>query len=147
MGKDPIITDIWNQERQIRTLKIFNEQDRDWKEDPSNHYYRLLLPVGLTVIKNGFHSTNAGIVKSIGSLMFTPNSGNGEVYDLSTLYETIYFDGEYYRYKTTGAKVIKSNCIFELGCIFEIGRIICNESKKGKTLQFPYRINAQSIVH
>lgn len=143
MGKEPIITDIWNEERQISTLKIFTVQNKDWKEDPINHYYRLLLPMGLTVIKNGFHSVNAGIVKSTGSLLYTPNSKNGEVYDLSPLYETVYFDGDYYRYKTTKVKVMKSNCIFELGCIFEIGRIICNESKNGKTLKFPYNVKEQ----
>lgn len=97
MGKNPVLSDIWSEHKQIDGLKNFSEYARIWKEDRLNHFYYLILPVGLTVVVNGFHSTNAGIVKSIGHLCFSPNTENGKVFDISSLYQNFFFDGIYYR--------------------------------------------------
>lgn len=96
-------------------------------------------------ITNGFHPTNAGIVKSVGHLCFPPNLENPKVFDFAPLYESVFFDGTYYReMKTRKIKQRFGNengkSIFELGCIYEIGRIIHNESKKGHIINFPYRL-------
>lgn len=145
MGKHPVLTNVWNYKKQIDTLKFFSEEDNNWKTNPLNHIYYLLLPMGLTVIVNGFHSTNAGIVKSVGSLCFSPQSENPKVFDLAPLYESVFFDGNFYR--ETKTKKIKQRygnekgkSIFELGCIYEIGRIIHDETKKGHIINFPYRL-------
>lgn len=140
LGKHPVLSNIWNAERQIDTLRLFSDEEKNWTEDKLNHYYDLYLPMGLTVINNGYHSINAGIIKGIGSLCFSPNDQNRKIYDLSPLYEKIVFDGTYYREINT-RKIIKTGesdtNIFELGCIYEIGRIIHSEAKKGKKIYFP----------
>ena len=64
---------------------------------------------------------------------------NNKIYDISSLYDKVYFDGTNYR-NIENNKIIqgyeKDKSIFELGCIFEIGRIIHNEKQKGKPIDF-----------
>lgn len=143
LGKHPVLSNMWYSKKQISKLRMFSEEEKVWKEDKINHIYYLFLPMGLTVVVNGFHSINAGIVKSIGSLCFSPNFKNNKVYDISPLYEKIYFDGTDYRETETG-KIVQGceegKSIFELGCIFEIGRIIHREAQKGHTIEFPYTL-------
>ncbi len=122
LGKMPVVTCIWNSDRQISTLsKVGNEQNI-WKEDEINHYCDLFLPLGLTVVYNGNHSANCGIVKSVGKINISPDKCNTSIYDNSDLYDKIYFDGKYYR--LTETNVILQKTKFEYGCLFEIGRII-----------------------
>lgn len=148
LGKHPVLSNMWYKRKQISKLRMFSEEEKIWKEDKINHTYYLFLPMGLTVVAHGFHSINAGIVKAIGSLCFSPNFTNGKIYDFSPLYETIYFDGTDYREKATG-KIMqgcdKGKSIFELGCIFEIGRIIHREAQKGHTINFPYRLHEEEL--
>lgn len=122
LGKAPVITGIWNKERQIRTLSEIGDDENVWKEYPMNHFFKVFLPIGLTVVYNGNHSSNCGIIKSIGHLELAPNKPNAKIYDISHLYSKLYFDGEYYR-KSDTRDIIKPTR-FEYGCLFEIGRII-----------------------
>ena len=139
LGRHPVLSDMWNERKQLEALGMFSKKGVVWKEDNINHIYRLFLPMGLTVVVNGFHSINAGIVKNIGSLCFSPNSINNKIYDISSLYDKVYFDGTNYR-NIENNKIVqgyeKDKSIFELGCIFEIGRIIHNEKQKGKPIDF-----------
>ena len=122
LGKAPVITEIWNKERQIKALSKIGDDENVWSEHPTNHFFKVFLPIGLTVVHNGNHSSNCGIIKSTGHLELTPNKFNAKIYDISHLYSKLYFDGKYYR-KNDTKEVIKPTK-FEYGCLFEIGRII-----------------------
>lgn len=122
LGKVPVITEIWNKERQIKALSKIGDYENVWIEHPTNHFFKVFLPIGLTVVHNGNHSSNCGIIKSTGHLELAPNKPNAKIYDISHLYSKLYFDGKYYRENDT-KEVIKPTR-FEYGCLFEIGRII-----------------------
>ena len=122
LGRFPIVTTIWNENSQIRTLAQVGNNDNEWKEKPINHYYKLFLPVGLIVVYNGNHSINSGIIKASGFLEIYPNKPNLSVYDISPLYHKIYFNGDIYIEKSTNRKICETE--FEYGCMFEIGRIM-----------------------
>lgn len=120
LGKDPVLPMIWNRERLISCLEDVGTLNNPWKQDVLNHYYNLFLPMGLTVIHNGNHSTNSGIIKCTGSLNYSTEKNN--IYDISYLYKYVYYDGIFYRSSKDNRKLFKAP--FEYGCIFEIGRVI-----------------------
>lgn len=121
LGKFPIVTTMWDENRQIKALAQIGD-DNKWREDPINHFYELFLPIGLIVVYNGNHSTNSGIIKSTGLLEIKPHKSNSSVYDISHLYNRIYFNGDSYIETSTNRKIYHTK--FEYGCMFEIGRII-----------------------
>lgn len=78
--------------------------------------------IGLTYVHNGNHSVNSGIIKADGYLEFDPNATNCHAYDLTPLYDELYYDGEFFRYRNDHE--ISEQAAFEYGCLFEIGRIL-----------------------
>ncbi len=122
LGKIPIITEIWNKDRLVNNLSYIGNSKNIWEEQPNNHFFKLYLPIGLIYVYNGNHSINCGIIKSIGELEFCPHKLNTAIYDISHLYDILYFDGIYYRYLSNNE--ILSTTTFECGCLFEIGRIV-----------------------
>lgn len=119
LGKFPIITNIWCKKRQIESLSHIGEA---WIEDTANHFMKLILPIGVLVIYNGNHSANSGIIKSVGYIDISSEKSNIEVYDISDMYEEVYFDGENLIDIKNNKAISKVQ--FEYGCIFEIGRIL-----------------------
>lgn len=124
LGKISIISNVWNSDRQIDTLADIGDCENPWKEDISNHLYKLFLPLGIVAVENGKHSTNCGIIKSTGYIKLAPKKSNVEIYDISHMFEKVYFDGNKYLNKKSGKSICKTK--FEYGCLFEIGRIINN---------------------
>lgn len=122
LGKFPIITDIWNKDKQIKNLSYIETNTIHWKEDVTNHLMKFILPIGVLLVYNGNHSLNSGVVKSVGYIEVSPNKTNLEIYDISHMYEKVCFNGKYF-INIKNNKII-SKVQFEYGCIFEIGRIL-----------------------
>jgi len=130
LARNPVVTKIWDKERLVENLSRVAEPDNPWQQDKINHMYNIYLPMGVTEIHNGNHSSNSGIIKGEGELKVFVNPPIGfahtTVYDMSDLYDEYYYDGTYFRSKLD--KHFKMKGSFESGCIFEIGRCI---QKKG----------------
>lgn len=126
LARDPVITNIWNSDRLVSSLNDVATIENPWQQDKNKHAFRLFLPMGLTEVFNGNHSTNSGIITGTGKLQFVTSDSssgyNGEVWDLSHLYNDYYYDG--YEYRSRSNSKIHITGSFESGCIFEIGRII-----------------------
>lgn len=122
LGKDPILPLIWNRERLISCLDEVGTISNPWKKHILNHRYHLFLPMGLTVVYNGNHSVNSGIIKKVGMLDYNFESDN--IFDISHLYQDVYYDGTFYRLSHKNKKLVQTP--FEYGCLFEIGRILKN---------------------
>lgn len=124
LSKSAVITDIQKKEKekQINALKNIGTQDDPFEERRINNRYYFFMPIGLTYLYNGNHSANSGIVRSQGYLEFNPNKINCHAYDLTPLYDELYYDGECFRYQSNAE--IYEQAAFEYGCIFEIGRIL-----------------------
>lgn len=86
---------------------------------PNNHFSTLLLPLGLTMIYNGNHSTACGIIKGEGSIEVK------EVVDISCNCHDFYFDGTYICRNSDNSKVYEVKQ-FECGVLFELSRMIRN---------------------
>jgi len=122
LAKDPVITFPWNQQRLMYCAEKIGGADNPWQEKSNNHFARLLLPMGVTHIYNGLHSTFTGMIKREGMLSFYDGS-NHSVHDISRLYPLLQFDGT--DYLIAGSDVIAGKArSFEFGCIFEIGRML-----------------------
>lgn len=124
LGKDPVITYVNNKEKLVQCLNNIGVGKNEWIQDTSHttnrHTFNLFLPMGLTEITSGNLSVSCGITKGIGTLTYDPSDKN--VFDISHLYDEIYFDGNCYREIDSNRK--KKDVPFEYGCIFEIGRVI-----------------------
>jgi hypothetical protein len=127
LGKDPVITLPWSFSRLSGTMAYINEDVNPWIQDETNHMADLYLPIGVCVVYNGNHSTAAGIIKGSGRLALgrntTKDAGLRKVFDMSPLYDHMYFDGDDFIEKQSG-KVIGKCEEFYVGCLFELGRII-----------------------
>lgn len=124
--RDIIIPWPWNRGRLEDSLVNIGDKRKwgSWKQDYSNHYTILLLPIGITLVNGGNHSITAGIAQGEG--VIKPNY----VYDISSLYQYIYTDGKYYYRKHDNSILGRVNS-FEFAAIFEIGRLM-----KEKSLSF-----------
>lgn len=112
LGYDPIITKHWSSERLVSCLEKIGSKE--------NHKFQLFLPIGITVVYNGNHSIQTGIIKKVGKLDYYPDINN--IYDISYLYDEIYFDGNNYCNISNNKFICEAN--FECGCLFEIGRLL-----------------------
>jgi hypothetical protein len=122
LAKDPVLTFPWMPTRLLRALKQIGTYVNPWQEQTTNHYARLLLPMGVTIIDNGKHSTFVGMAKREGKLSIFPGSHH-QAYDISGLYTLLQFDGTDYLISGTDTVAGKA-ASFEFGCIFEIGRML-----------------------
>ena len=96
------------------------------------------MPLGITFVEEGNHSIETGIIKCVGSLSFDKSKYNCSVFDISPLYQQIYFDGIYYRTIRNNEIVEKTE--FEYGCLFEIGRLLSLQTD----IQFKEKIISSS---
>ena len=88
-----------------------------WKEDETNHFIELWLPMGIGWVKNGNHSIAVGIIQGEGKIEVN------EVYDISSVYDYVYCDGIKYYRKEDGC-IISSVKNMDFAAIFEIGRLL-----------------------
>nr|WP_314463360.1 DUF6710 family protein [uncultured Clostridium sp.] len=122
LGVDPILPTVWERRRLSKCLAGIGTVNNRWKEDESNHYIDLLLPIGISIVHGGNHSITTGMVKCEGIIKVGQGTHNN-IYDISALYDFMKFDGTYYVRISDNSIICKANS-FEFGCIFEIGRII-----------------------
>ncbi len=122
LGIDPILPTVWERSRLSKCLAAIGTENNRWKEDESNHYIDLLLPMGISIVHGGNHSITTGMVKCEGIIKVGQETHNN-IYDISALYDFMKFDGTYYIRISDNSIICKANS-FEFGCIFEIGRII-----------------------
>lgn len=122
LGKDPVVTFPWARNRLEQCLKEIGTPMKPWAEDTLNHFATLYLPMGLTHIYNGNHSSYTGMVKGEGSIHIHPASSH-TVCDVSPLYRLIQFDGV--NFVKAGTNIpVGIPLSFAHGCIFELGRMI-----------------------
>jgi hypothetical protein len=122
LGVDPVIPIPYRNEKLAGSIAGIATRDNPFRQQDTAHTARLLLPMGVTMITNGMHSTSAGILKTEGILTLG-GSCTMKVYDVSAAYEKIRFDGDSYIDLKTGEVIRESRC-FELGVIYELGRIV-----------------------
>lgn len=118
LSSDAVLICAWSTERLIDCLKFIGTNvGNPFCFDSNNQWATYIMPIGVTIVWNGNHSTLTGILKGEGEIC--PK----QVCNLKEVYERIYFDGSYYRKKTNNEIVYKAER-FELGAIFEIGRLL-----------------------
>ena len=122
LAKNAVITAPHDMVRIKRAVTTFGTEKSPWEEKTDNHFSHVLLPIGVTFVHNGKHSTFAGILNRAGILSVFPGSKH-EVYDISGLYPIMQFDGTNFVISGTKEMIGKARS-FELGCIFEIGRML-----------------------
>lgn len=134
-----VFTEVWNKER-FQTIFANHKGDIITQKNIDSRIVYLYLPLGISfIIDGGNHTIYSGKIKGVGEINFNGNAYN-KIYDMSKLYDYMYFDGVYYRKRGSEGKIKKSGKIiaraanFEFGCIFEIGRMIY-ENK----ISFSYR--------
>ena len=138
LGKDSVISSAKDFGKMEYVFKHIGGNGVPWQEDKINHSYRLIMPLGITFVEEGNHSIETGIIKCVGSLSFDKSKYNCSVFDISPLYQQIYFDGIYYRTIRNNEIVEKTE--FEYGCLFEIGRLLSLQTD----IQFKEKIISSS---
>jgi hypothetical protein len=130
LGKDPLITGAGSPERLLWRITVTGgDGGSPWLED-DNHQTETWLPMGISFILEGRHSSEAGRLKGEGEI----SAGGGRdvcagkvdrrrVMDASPLFGMIRFDGESWRRTGSGGFVVAA-ASFEFGCVFEIGRLL-----------------------
>ncbi len=122
LGKDAVLSCIWDKRRIVDNINDIGTDKNTWKKDDLNHFYKLYLPIGITLVYNGNHSVNCGIIKSFCSLDFSPERAN--IVDISSIYDDFFFDGYHLRSRNPYIEENKLKIPFELGCILELGRLL-----------------------
>lgn len=118
--QDPVWSFPWEPTRHTNCLaRIGSNVNEPFVFQANNHFSTLLLPLGLTMIHNGNHSTACGIIKGEGSIEVK------EVVDISCNCHDFYFDGIYICRISDNSPVYEVKQ-FECGVLFELSRMICN---------------------
>lgn len=115
----PTISRPWERERLIRSLSnIGYSVNNPFISDERNHWGGFLYPqFNLLFIKNGYHSSTSGILDT--TAIFYPEY----LYDCSSFYKEIYFDGISFRHIKCG-HIIETPGNKSIGTIYEIGRLV-----------------------
>lgn len=91
---------------------------KPFQESKSSHYPNILIfPLNTIYISNGRHSMIVGILEGTETITID------HILDISFSYQTVYFDGTYFRLKE-GNKILKKMPLVEIGIMYEIGRLI-----------------------
>jgi hypothetical protein len=114
----PVIVSPWSRQRLTDAVCDIGGESCAWTQDKKNHFFNLCYPLGVCFVYQGNHSILSGKVKGDGVITIAPG-----IMNLTPLYDTIYFDGDYYR-KRSDDEIIAKALNFEFGCVFEIGRRI-----------------------
>lgn len=125
LADTPMITSPFRAERLSEKWSVLGTDAVPWEEQSGieRPYVNLFLPLGVCFVgDNGNHSVTIGMIKATGEITVGKNTHHN-IYDISALYDFMYFDGYYYRHRRDDTILSVSNS-FEFGAIFEIGRII-----------------------
>lgn len=118
LDNDMVIPIAWDRKRFVKRLvKNTKGYNSSFFYNHNNYKSHLFLPINISIIYYGNHSLLAGILKKEGKIK------SSYVFDMSTKYNEIKFDGTYYREIKTNEILYKVKN-FELGAIFEIGRML-----------------------
>ncbi len=113
----PIITFPWRRERLLKNLQLIGELPNNPFKPNENHCYNIyVFPLNLVLIENGHHSTATALLENNTEITID------HYIDLSILYDSIYFNGTYFKNTHYHAKI--SPKYKEFGIIFEIGRLL-----------------------
>lgn len=126
---DPVITNIWNRERQFDNFynKIGKINENPFDGYKNNHKTNIwaykYLPIGLVFVYNGNHSVNSAIIHNEGSFLCE------NCIDVSPLFHEYSFDGIDYLYnnkKITNEYLHSGSKPFndKFGYLFELGKLL-----------------------
>lgn len=118
LNHDAVLPFPWEPTRFTNCLTyIGTDVNEPFLFQPNNHFSKLILPLGLTIIYNGNHSTTCGIIKGEGFIEVK------EIVDNSENCDNFYFDGTYICRNSDNSKIHKIKQ-FEYGVLFELSRLI-----------------------
>lgn len=118
LGRDIVLPSGWSPSSIMNSLGRIGEGRKSgpWEQD-SNHQLHYWYPLNIFWVGGGNHSITVGIILSEGVIK------SAEGYDLTKLYEHVYFNGQCW-IDTHGGKAIGTPIYKELGYVYEIGRLI-----------------------
>jgi hypothetical protein len=144
----PVIPAMWNKQRMRDAIANIGTVFNPWKQQFNNHQVSVWEPMGVAISISGNHSIFAGVQKRTGVIHIGADSiyeaNPHEVYDLSPLYKYIFFDGVYYRWRSTPSEAAAADphkgiagiaASFEFGCIFELGRLLLSPPENETAVQ------------
>lgn len=116
--KLPILSIPWKVNSLCGCFVAIGGTSRPFQEDKSSHCPNTFIyPLNTIHISNGRHSMLVGILEGTGVITID------QILDISESYQSIYFDGTYFRFKR-GNKILKKSPLVEFGIMYEIGRLI-----------------------
>lgn len=116
--KIPILSIPWKIRSLSGCFMTIGGTSSTFREHKASHYPNTLIyPLNTIHISNGRHSMLVGILEGTGTITID------QVLDISESYQSIYFDGTYFRFKR-GNKILKKSPLAEFGIMYEIGRLI-----------------------
>lgn len=109
----------WHMDRVVKNLSYIgtNKVSGAWLQD-DNHKVELWLPFCLGWVHGGNHSIASGILQGEGEIMPT------SVYDISSVFDLVKFDGNYFIRIEDGKRISDKVVDFEFASIFEVGRLV-----------------------
>ena len=118
-SKNIVISNPWNRTRFENIL--FDLANEEWEYDELNHRAEYYEPLKITIVRNGMHSSAAGILKRQGKLP-------AQELSINCFYKWIKTDGVNF-YKMEDDTLICEVPSFEEAVLFEIGRLIVNKAE------------------
>lgn len=119
LASDIVLPWPWNIDRVAANLSSIGPGRRcgSWEQDTLNHKVEYWLPFGIGWVHGGNHSIMTGIVQGDGYLT------TDHVYDLSTLFPHVRFDGRAF-IRVHDEAILQEATEFEFAAIFEVGRFM-----------------------
>jgi len=116
---DMVLPWPWDTERIVKNLSYIGKGKvrGDWFQD-NNHKVELWLPFGLGWVHGGNHSIASGILQGDGIIKPT------NIYDVSSVFDLVKFDGNYFIRIEDGERISNKVVDFEFAAVFEVGRLI-----------------------
>jgi hypothetical protein len=123
LGRDLVLPCPWRRSRFINCIATIGEGrlNGTWKQDETNHFVELWLPLGIAWVHGGNHSIATGIIQGVGEI--PPET----IYDISEVYNYVHTDGQYY-FRNEDQSIISEVHSIEFATIFEIGRMMKERS-------------------
>lgn len=124
LGRDIVLSVPWNHKRMADALALYGNCRKagPWRAN-GNHRVALMLPFGLGVVYNGYHSLAAGISNAEGAVV------SAYTQDFTPVYQHVRYDGETFVRLHDGA-TLGSPVDEEPGMLFEIGRLMIERGVK-----------------
>ncbi len=120
LAKDTILTSPWSCPSLTNTFfdMEIGGKDNPFRDEKGEYEAELYLPLGITIVNRRNHRIFSGVSSRNGKI--TPQA----VYDLSALYNELYFDGDVWRDIST-TEIVAGIGKWEMAVIFEMCRPRC----------------------